>query len=77
MRGDYETAIATLNEANQIDATRDLIWFKLGDAYRMSAPKQTDPDEKKKRYEEAAADLPESNRPAHRLGDGTERGRQQ
>ncbi|HEY6303991.1 MAG TPA: tetratricopeptide repeat protein [Terriglobales bacterium] len=53
--GDFETAIATLNEANQIDATRDLIWFKLGDAYRMSGPKQTDPEEKKKRYEEAAA----------------------
>jgi len=53
--GDYETAIATLNEANQIDAARDLIWFKLGDAYRMSGPKQTDPEEKKKRYEEAAA----------------------
>jgi tetratricopeptide (TPR) repeat protein len=54
--GDYETAIATLNEANQIDATRDLIWFKLADAYRMSAPKQTDPAEKKNRYEMAAAD---------------------
>jgi tetratricopeptide (TPR) repeat protein len=54
--GDFETAIATLNEANQIDSTRDLIWFKLGDAYRMSAPKQTDPDEKKKRYEMAATD---------------------
>lgn len=52
--GDFETAIATLNEANQIDNTRDLIWFKLGDAYRMSAPKQTDPEEKKKRYEMAA-----------------------
>ena len=54
--GDFETAITTLNEANQIDSTRDLIWFKLGDAYRMSAPKQTDPDEKKKRYESAATD---------------------
>src|SRR6266851_7850861 len=54
--GDFETAIATLNEANQIDSTRDLIWFKLGDAYRMSAPKQTDPEEKKKRYESAAVD---------------------
>jgi tetratricopeptide (TPR) repeat protein len=53
--GDFETAIATLNEANQIDATRDLIWFKLGDAYRMSGPKQTDPEQKRKRYEEAAA----------------------
>ena len=54
--GDYETAIATLTAANQIDATRDLIWFKLGDAYRMSAPKQADPAEKQKRYEMAAAD---------------------
>ncbi|MGB9203213.1 MAG: carboxypeptidase regulatory-like domain-containing protein [Terriglobales bacterium] len=54
--GDFETAIATLNEANQIDSTRDLIWFKLGDAYRLSAPKQTDPAEKQKRYEMAATD---------------------
>jgi len=52
---DYDTAITTLNEANQIDPTRDLIWFKLGDAYRMSAPTQTDPAEKQKRYESAAA----------------------
>ncbi len=54
--GDFETAITSLNEANQIDSTRDLIWFKLADAYRMSAPKQTDPEEKKKRYEMAATD---------------------
>jgi tetratricopeptide (TPR) repeat protein len=54
--GDYETAIAALNEANQIDNTRDLLWFKLGDAYRSSAPKQTDPAEKQKRFEAAAAD---------------------
>ena len=54
--GDFETAISTLNEANQMDPTRDLIWFKLADAYRMSAPKQTDPEEKKKRYEMASTD---------------------
>jgi tetratricopeptide (TPR) repeat protein len=54
--GDYETAIAALNDANQIDNTRDLLWFKLGDAYRSSAPKQTDPAEKQKRFEAAAAD---------------------
>ncbi|MBZ5656714.1 MAG: carboxypeptidase regulatory-like domain-containing protein [Acidobacteriia bacterium] len=52
--GDFETAIATLTEANQIDSTRDLLWFKLADAYRSSAPKQTDPAEKQKRYEAAA-----------------------
>jgi tetratricopeptide (TPR) repeat protein len=54
--GDYETAIATLKAANEIDATRDLIWFKLADAYRMSGSKQTDPAEKQQRYEMAAAD---------------------
>jgi tetratricopeptide (TPR) repeat protein len=53
--GDYETAIATLIAANEIDSTRDLIWFKLGDAYRLSGTKQTDPDERKKRYEMAVS----------------------
>ena len=47
--GDYDTAIAALNDATQIDANRDLIWFKLGDYYRLSATKQTDPAEKQKR----------------------------
>lgn len=54
--GDFETAVTTLTEASQIDGTRDLIWFKLGDAYRMSATKQTDPAEKQKRYEAAVTD---------------------
>ena len=48
--GDYETAIASLNEANQTDPSRPLIWFKLGDYNRMSAAKQTDPAEKQKRF---------------------------
>jgi tetratricopeptide (TPR) repeat protein len=47
--GDYDTAIAALTEATQMDATRDLVWFKLGDYYRMSVPKQTDQAEKEKR----------------------------
>jgi tetratricopeptide (TPR) repeat protein len=51
--GDYDTAISTLTEATQIDASRDLLWFKLADAYRMSAAKQTDPAEKTKRYDAA------------------------
>jgi tetratricopeptide (TPR) repeat protein len=51
--GDFDTAIATLTEATQIDATRDLLWFKLADAQRMSAPKQSDPAEKQKRFEAA------------------------
>src|SRR5262249_17453111 len=37
--------------ANQIDPSRDLIWFKLGDAYRLSANKQTDSAEKQKRLD--------------------------
>ena len=47
--GDFDTAIASLSEANQVDPSRDLIWFKLGDYYRLSANKQTDPAEKQKR----------------------------
>ena len=51
--GDFDTAIADLTAANQIDPSRDLIWFKLGDAYRLSAPKQTDSTEKQKRLDAA------------------------
>jgi tetratricopeptide (TPR) repeat protein len=51
--GDFDTAIAALTDATQMDATRDLLWFKLGDYYRMSAPKQTDPAEKQKRLDSA------------------------
>ena len=51
--GDYDTAIANMNDANQMDPTRDLIWFKLGDYYRLSAAKQTDSAEKQKRLESA------------------------
>ena len=53
---DYETAITTLNEANQIDNNRDTIWFELGNANLGSAGTQTDSEEKKKRYESAATD---------------------
>ncbi len=55
--GDYDKAIASLNEANALDNTRDPIWAKLGDVYTSSAKKQTDPDERKKRYDEAAVDF--------------------
>jgi tetratricopeptide (TPR) repeat protein len=54
--GDFDTAIASLNEATQVDATRDLLWFKLGDYYRLSATKQTDPAEKQKRLASAIED---------------------
>jgi len=51
--GDFDTAIADLNDANQVDPSRDLIWFKLGDYYKSSALKQTDPAEKQKRFASA------------------------
>jgi tetratricopeptide (TPR) repeat protein len=54
--GDYDGAIATLTEATQIDPSRDLIWFKLADAYRGSVAKQTDVAEKAKRLDSAIAD---------------------
>ena len=54
--GDFDTAIATLTEATQIDATRDVIWAQLADAYRGSALKQTDRAEKTKRLDEAVSD---------------------
>ena len=54
--GNYDAAIATLTEATQVDPNRDLLWAKLGDSYAISAPKQTDPAEKTKRYTEAVND---------------------
>jgi tetratricopeptide (TPR) repeat protein len=51
--GNYDQAISILNEATQMDPARDLLWFKLGDAYRMSATKQADPAEKSKRFDQA------------------------
>jgi tetratricopeptide (TPR) repeat protein len=54
--GDFDTAIASLTEATQVDATRDLLWFKLGDYNRLSASKQTDSAEKQKRYAAAIED---------------------
>lgn len=54
--GDYETAIASLTEATQMDASRDVVWARLADAYRNSAIKQTDAAEKTKRLSSAADD---------------------
>jgi tetratricopeptide (TPR) repeat protein len=53
---DYDTAISTLTEATQMDATRDIIWAQLADDYRASALKQTDSAEKARRLQEAVAD---------------------
>ena len=49
--GDFDTAIAQVTEATQMDPSRDLLWAKLGDYDLTSAAKQTDTAEKTKRYE--------------------------
>lgn len=54
--GDFDSAVNALNEATQMDATRDLLWARLGDAYLGSAGKQTDAAEKTRRYGEAVTD---------------------
>jgi tetratricopeptide (TPR) repeat protein len=54
--GDFDTAISTLNDATQVDASHDILWAQLADAYRGSALKQTDPAEKTKRLQEAITD---------------------
>jgi len=55
--GDYDTAINLLTEATNLDATRDVLWYRLGDAYSQSAAKQTDASEKTKRLESAVTDI--------------------
>jgi len=54
--GDFDTAIAQITEATQIDPSRDLLWAKLGDYELSSATKQTDSAEKTKRYDAAVTD---------------------
>jgi tetratricopeptide (TPR) repeat protein len=54
--GDFDTAIAQITEATQMDPSRDLLWAKLGDYELTSATKQTDSAEKTKRYDAAVTD---------------------
>jgi len=51
--GNYDQAIQTMTEATQMDPSRDILWANLADAYRASAPKQTDAAEKTKRFDSA------------------------
>ena len=55
--GDYDTAITLLTQATELDGTRDVLWYRLGDAYAQSIPKQTDSAEKAKRMDSAVADF--------------------
>lgn len=40
--GQLEDAVKTMEEAIQLDSTRDLIWFKLADAYLLAGKKNPD-----------------------------------
>ena len=53
----YDQAIATLNEAQQIAPNEDVIWYRLGTTYLDSAKTQSDPAEKTKRNTEGYNDL--------------------
>lgn len=54
--GDYDTAIAALNDASQLVPKEDVVWYNLGQTYAASAKKQTEAAEKTKRYTEAFND---------------------
>ncbi len=55
--GNYDQAITVMQQATQTDATRDLLWFKLGDAY-LGAGKHapvTDRAKAQEQYQNAIA----------------------
>jgi tetratricopeptide (TPR) repeat protein len=52
--GDYDNAIAVLRGAIELDPSRDLLWFKLGEAYRRAQKYQ----EARAAYSEAIAIKP-------------------
>ncbi|MBV9625163.1 MAG: carboxypeptidase regulatory-like domain-containing protein [Acidobacteria bacterium] len=54
---DYDKAIASLNEAQQMAPNEDVVYYRLGTAYLDSAKTQTDAAEKTKRNTEAYNDL--------------------
>lgn len=51
--GNYDQAVQVLNEATQMDPTRDLLWFKLGDAQRLAAGKNPDKAAATQQYQAA------------------------
>ncbi|HEV2116241.1 MAG TPA: tetratricopeptide repeat protein [Terriglobales bacterium] len=51
--GNFDQAVSVLKEATTIDPNRDLLWFKLGDAYRGAATKQTDAAQKTQDYNDS------------------------
>jgi tetratricopeptide (TPR) repeat protein len=52
--GQFDAAVQTLAEASQLDPSKDLIWFKLGDAYVAAAKHNQDKAAGKDQYAKAA-----------------------
>ena len=51
--GNYDQAIAVLQQATQVDPSQDLVWGYLGDAQRGAAAHATDAQAKTKDYQDA------------------------
>ncbi len=49
--GNFDQAVQILTEITSVDATRDIIWYRLADAQRAAAQKATDSAAKKAGYE--------------------------
>src|SRR5579864_2456227 len=52
--GNPDQAVQILAQATQMDATRDLLWARLGDAYRLAGAKKTDRAQQSQDYAQAA-----------------------
>lgn len=52
--GQFDAAVQTLTEASQMDPSKDLIWFKLGDALVAAAKHNQDKAAAKDQYAKAA-----------------------
>jgi len=52
--GNPDQAVQILSQATQMDATRDLLWARLGDAYRLAGAKKTDRAQQSQDYAQAA-----------------------
>lgn len=53
--GNFDEAVQAMTEATQLDATKDLIWFTLGDAYSGAAKKLAATDRASAKLEYAKA----------------------
>jgi tetratricopeptide (TPR) repeat protein len=55
--GNFDKAIATLNQATQVDPGQDLVWARLGEIQMDAANKDTDSAAKTQHYTDAAENL--------------------